>query len=330
MCKEISVLIASYNRSELLCETLTNFTKLDLNGLSVEFVIIDNNSSDDTCQIVDSFKDKLPLRYLFESRAGKNCALNKALNEVELGNLVVFTDDDVKPHSDWLQRIMDVSNRWPSVSVFGGKIYPIFPEKTVLPDWIEVTFIRKMVLVEHDWTDQECFYDISTSYPFGPNYWVRKEIFVDGGRRFNEQIGPNPKKRIMGSETSFLKRLAETDKFKIFHSPDAIVGHYIEKESLTQDFLVTRAKTFGRSMPHLYGIYHNKLYRNSYYLWIIYHIISAGYSYLKLCGSFLTQPISDSIVNQILIYSEIEGKKESLFIGREKKRDTVLGASNSR
>ena len=118
---DISVLIATYNRAEILRQTLESMTDLDREGLAVEFVVVDNNSSDHTKQVVESFSGKLPIRYLFESRPGKNCALNKALDEVALAKLVVFTDDDVDPRKDWLKAVVSASRHWPRFSVFGGK-----------------------------------------------------------------------------------------------------------------------------------------------------------------------------------------------------------------
>ena len=87
---DISVLIATYNRAEILRQTLQSMTKLNRDGLSVEFVVVDNNSTDHTKEVIKSFTDRLPIRYLFEPRPGKNCALNKALNEVSFGEISVI------------------------------------------------------------------------------------------------------------------------------------------------------------------------------------------------------------------------------------------------
>ena len=97
----ISVIIPTYNRAETLRQTLGNITRVDGNGLSVELVVVNNNSSDHTKDVAAAFSDRLSIVYLFEPKPGKNCALNKVLNEIRLGELVVFTDDDVKPNPDW-------------------------------------------------------------------------------------------------------------------------------------------------------------------------------------------------------------------------------------
>ena len=115
---DISILIATYNRADILRQTLENMTCLDRDGLSVEFVVVDNNSSDHTKEVIESFTDRLPIRYLFGAKPGKSRALNRALDKVPLGKIIVFTDDDIVPHKDWLTAIVSISNRWPDYSVF--------------------------------------------------------------------------------------------------------------------------------------------------------------------------------------------------------------------
>ena len=99
----ITVLIPTYNRARVLGETLEALTRVDRNGIDCSIVVIDNNSTDNTHEIAAEYAAKLPLSYLKETRPGKNCALNKALRECELKDIVVFTDDDVTPTQNWLQ-----------------------------------------------------------------------------------------------------------------------------------------------------------------------------------------------------------------------------------
>ena len=83
---DLSILIPTYNRSRYIRQTLEDMLPVDRDGLTVEFVIIDNNSSDDTREAVEAYADRLPVRYLFEPTPGKNAALNKALNEADVLN----------------------------------------------------------------------------------------------------------------------------------------------------------------------------------------------------------------------------------------------------
>ena len=198
---DMSILIPTFNRAEELQRTLDRMSAIRRDSLLVEFVIIDNGSTDNTRAIVEEFNNCLPVRYLFEPHPGKNCALNSALDKVPMGEIIVFTDDDVDPDPNWLHAISNTTRRWPNYSVFGGRIYVVWPHDNI-PDWVKDPHIQMLGFSYHDISDHECAYD-KRFFPFGPNYWVRKSVFSNR-LRFDETIGPRPKNRIMGSESSFL------------------------------------------------------------------------------------------------------------------------------
>ena len=274
-------------------------TQLDQADLAIELVIIDNNSSDHTKQIVEQFTARLPLRYLFESRPGKNCALNKALGEVILGEIIVFTDDDVEPSQNWLTEINRTSSRWPEYDVFGGKITLVWPESEV-PAWTSLPSIRQVYGI-HDLGSTECSY-VRWRYPFGANYWVRRSVFASG-RRFDEGIGPHPKKRSMGSEASFLRQLA-LEGYHMLYCPGVVVGHHIHTEMLSPKGIRKRVYGIGRGRVSRKGIWRNDVYNRSKGFWFILsfvfllkHIIRYGRSQIFLSSTRRMErslgPISD-------------------------------------
>ena len=226
---QVSVIICTYNRCEILKDALENMTRLDREGLSVEFVVVDNNSSDHTKEVIESFIERLPVRYLFEPKPGQNCARNRALEDVELGRLVVFTDDDVEPRKDWLKAIVSISERWPEYNVFGGKIYVVWPNIRI-PEWAHIPHVKGLCFAEHNYAESECVY-APRQYPFSGNFWVRRDLLANG-RRFDESIAWHPKNHILATETTFLQQLSE-EGHSMLYSPDAVLGHRISPEQLS-------------------------------------------------------------------------------------------------
>lgn len=278
---DISIILASYNRAEDLRRTLEGMTKLRKEGLAVEIIIVDNNSTDQTKSVVESFSGRLPLRYLFEVRSGKNRALNTALDNVRLGKIVVFTDDDVDVSPDWLVSIQSVCNRWPDCSVFGGRINVVFPVGKI-PSWAFDPSISSLAFARHHYSDTECIYGDGQA-PFGPNFWVRSEVFKDG-RRYNEEIGPHPTNRIMGSETSFLLNLSR-DGYKIVYSPAAVVGHRIQTQTLKSSAVFLRAYRLGRGVPHMHGLPQAALLNRHPAVWRLYRYGAIAWNALKVIAS---------------------------------------------
>ena len=58
---DISVIIATYNRADILAETLENLSRLDRDDINAEFVIVDNNSCDQTKDVIANFSISLPI-----------------------------------------------------------------------------------------------------------------------------------------------------------------------------------------------------------------------------------------------------------------------------
>jgi glycosyltransferase involved in cell wall biosynthesis len=249
MKSDITVILATYNRSSDLARTLEGIAKADKTDIAVKIVVVDNGSTDQTKSVVESFVDRLSMLYIYEGCSGKNRALNTALEQVELGKIVVFTDDDVDVSPDWLVSIYAVCGRWPKHSVFGGRINVLFPIETV-PKWASDPYIASLAFGCHKYSNKECIYD--GAKPFGANYWVRREIF-DHGRRFNEAIGPQQTNRIMGSETSFLVSLMN-DGYEIVYSPTVVVDHRIQEKILRRSAVIKRAYRLGRGQAYIHGL----------------------------------------------------------------------------
>src|SRR5205807_9259674 len=165
----ITVLIATFNRAAVLSGTLQALTRVERTGIDCSIVIIDNNSSDNTAEVVKENETRLPLCYLREPRPGKSCALNKALRECALKEIVVFTDDDVTPAWNWFQEIVCSAGKWPRIAVFGGKIELTLPDKK--PEWTVRDWLVGLAFPRHHYAEAEAFYK-PQDYPLGPNFWL--------------------------------------------------------------------------------------------------------------------------------------------------------------
>ena len=100
-----------------------------------EVIVVDNNSSDATKETTHWFCDSYPERYkyIFEERQGKSYALNAGIAQSR-GEILVFTDDDVVVHSDWLTEIKTTFDRF-HCSAVGGRIVPTWDSG--IPSWYD-------------------------------------------------------------------------------------------------------------------------------------------------------------------------------------------------
>ncbi|RME62557.1 MAG: glycosyltransferase family 2 protein, partial [Alphaproteobacteria bacterium] len=123
----LTVLMATRDGAAWLERSLQSHCRLKPPAGGYKLVIVDNGSGDATVDIIQSFRDRLPLTMLHEPRAGKNRALNRGLRCVE-GELVVFTGDDVVVPPDWLVQFQRLAAQYPEIAIFGGPVLPLWPQ----------------------------------------------------------------------------------------------------------------------------------------------------------------------------------------------------------
>jgi glycosyltransferase involved in cell wall biosynthesis len=282
MSNKISVLISTFNRANILNDTLTSFAEV-INDLDVEWVIVDNNSDDATMQVITKFENQLNIKYIFQEKPGKNAALNKAIDGGLTSDIIVFTDDDITPNQNWLYEIDKACSYFSQYSVFGGKILLKWPLKGPAP-WATTDFIKMFAFGYHDLGNSICEYD-NQMLPFGGNFWIKNEI-LKMGFRFNENVGPKPKNRIMGSESSFLNSLRENG-YQILYYPNAEVTHRIQDAECQISSLYKRSFRLGRGEIYVSGIPRKKLYNRSKFGWRVYSISKLLFGCFLFCCSFL-------------------------------------------
>jgi glycosyltransferase involved in cell wall biosynthesis len=235
----LTVLLATRNRAQILREVLESYAKVQSPPSGWKLLVVDNGSTDQTAQVLADFADRLPLRALSEPKAGKNVALNRGLTLAE-GDLVVFTDDDAFPHSEWLVQLRKAADAHPEYAMFGGAIVPRWAVSP--PHWVRwiddpgpVYTITGPSLKEGP---------VDAVLVFGPNMAVRNRLF-QAGVRFDPGMGPRGTSYPMGSETDLLVRL-ERQGHKAWHVQNAVMEHFIRKEQMEKSWVLQRAVRYGR------------------------------------------------------------------------------------
>ena len=89
----LSAILCTFNRAELLSQTLESILGQTLDRSNFELIVIDDGSSDHTRKVVESFEGRLPLRYAYQANAGLASARNHGIYR-SLAPLLLFLDDD--------------------------------------------------------------------------------------------------------------------------------------------------------------------------------------------------------------------------------------------
>lgn len=112
----VSVIFATYNRSDVIRDVLERWKKVDkATKYTYEIICSDDASSDNTVEIIKEYVDVLPITILENEHGGASRARNAAL-KVAKGEIVIFTGDDIFPDDDF------VNGHYENYLKFGDKV----------------------------------------------------------------------------------------------------------------------------------------------------------------------------------------------------------------
>lgn len=100
---QISVIIPTFNRPEILGECLDRLVNQNFVKSEYEIIVVNDGGSINARQIVDDITKKTPvkIKYFYQRNLGQGVARNKGLDNAE-GNIVLLINDDILPTSNLL------------------------------------------------------------------------------------------------------------------------------------------------------------------------------------------------------------------------------------
>ena len=143
----LSVVMSTYNRGALLEGAIRSVLAQREHTAPFELIIVDNNSSDATREIVERVAASDPrVRYVFEPQQGLSSARNTGIR-VAAAPLVAFTDDDVRATPDWIAALLRAFDESPEADFVGGRVLPLWPSSP--PAWLTREHWAPLALVDY-------------------------------------------------------------------------------------------------------------------------------------------------------------------------------------
>ena len=242
---KLTIAVCTYNRERKLKRLLDAFAQdvaMPRNAL-IDFLIIDNNSPDDTQVVVNSFKKKLPLRLVSEENQGLSHARNKALSEMG-SDWLIFIDDDVVPDNQLLIAYVELLKSCEFDYVAGRVLINWFDSK---PKWLidEDLALLSGVLVKFDLGVETKPLEELNEFPRGANFAISSALINSVGE-FNPELGVKADIPGRGEETDYIVRARELG-FKGVYCGQACCFHDGLLERLTTRYLLVHGFEKGRT-----------------------------------------------------------------------------------
>jgi glycosyltransferase involved in cell wall biosynthesis len=231
---DATVLICTFNRAGRLCETLDTLAATKADGLRWNVIVVDNNSSDTTREVVTSRIPRYPveLRYLFEPRQGKSNALNTGLAGTD-ATIVVFTDDDVRVSEGWLAAACRPMLDDPRIDYTGGPVRPIWERPC--PRWLDRArsdLWGTLAILDHG--PEPFVFEDRRRVPLGANMAVRRSL-IDRIGGFDPGLGRRGSSLLGQEQAEFFCR-SRAAGARGLYVPAMLLHHHVPATRLTRSY----------------------------------------------------------------------------------------------
>lgn len=229
---KVTVAICTWNRADLLDQTLARMRELHVpGGVDWELLVVNNNCTDHTDQVITRHSNALPVRRLAERKPGLSNARNCAVAAAR-GDLLIWTDDDVLADQNWLAEYIRAARDWPEAAFFGGQILPWFSKEP--PIWIRQNIdLLQGPFAIADYGSRERWLE-PDEIPVGANMAFRTETLRQ--YTFDASLGHIAGQVRGGEELSMVQNLSRHGLRGVW-VPSARVEHWIEPARLTRRYI---------------------------------------------------------------------------------------------
>lgn len=231
--KFVSIIIPTFNRCEIIGNTIESCFTQNYPKDKYEIIIADNNSSDNTKKVVTELQSRspVPLKYIFEPRQGAHHARNTAAKE-SAGELLYYTDDDMIADENLLTNMTKVFDFDYNVAVVGGRVLPKWEFDP--PEWL-VKYFNDGTLSLIDKQEKLIIADFDIGI-YSCHQMIRKEILFECGG-FNPDIA---KETLIGNGETGLNIKILNKGYSFGYTSDAVSYHAIPRSRMTQKYINSR------------------------------------------------------------------------------------------
>jgi glycosyltransferase involved in cell wall biosynthesis len=240
---DFTVAIPTYNGEFRLPEVLDRLrSQVNVESLSWEAIVVDNNSRDGTAQVVQAYQKDfpVPLRYCLESRQGAAFARRQAVQEAQ-SELIGFLDDDNLPAANWVSAANEFAQTHPKAGAYGSQIHGDF--EVDLPPGFE-RLLPFLAITERGSLPLR-YERYKKVLPPSAGLVVRKQAWLTapskvilGGRVEGSML--------TGEDLEVLSHIQQAD-WEIWYNPAMEVTHKIPRQRLERSYLIPFFQGIGHS-----------------------------------------------------------------------------------
>ncbi|MGB3297703.1 MAG: hormogonium polysaccharide biosynthesis glycosyltransferase HpsE [Phormidesmis sp.] len=253
---DFTVAIPTYNGAQRLPQLLEKLRQqTGTEHFSWNILVVDNNSSDHTAELVKGYKTEgskessdenlaaIAINYAFEPQQGAAFARVKAMaiaTSQWASKWVGFLDDDVIPDSNWVAAAYAFGESHPKAGAYGGQIHGAFEVEP--PE--NFSRIQSFLAIRERGAKAQRYDPNSLSLPPSAAWVIRAQAW-------HENVSSSPKlggrahgSMVQGDDYEPLLHLHKAN-WEIWYAPHMHVHHQIPKSRLERSYLMPLSRGCG-------------------------------------------------------------------------------------
>ena len=223
----IDAILPTYNRANLLPNALDTALAAHLPaGCTVRIVVVNNNSSDSTRDVVAAYQVRHGERmsYLFEAKRGRHHALNAGIAS-STADVIAFFDDDERIAPDWFDVIAGAFGD-AKTDYIAGAVRPDWSEPA--PSWLPQDAYGGVLGIIDNGAGRRRFNEPGfLAMPTGGNFAIRKVVLA--------RCGPYSPDFMYAEDRYMYQQLTKIGAVG-YYLPTLVVFHYVPPKRLRKSY----------------------------------------------------------------------------------------------
>jgi glycosyltransferase involved in cell wall biosynthesis len=230
---DFTVAICTFNGEKRLPDVLEKLrSQKGTEEIAWEILVIDNNSTDGTADLVQSYLSKwtepYALKYYFEAEQGlafaRRCAIRAAKSE-----LIGFLDDDNLPYPSWVAKAYKFGQAYPNIGAYSGQVHGQF-EADPPVGFERIAGLFALVEAQKTYCFNHKFKKTSKKvFPPGAGIVVRRKAWL-------ASVPDRPQLNQIGEDIEFLSALFNSG-WELWFNAEMEIDHAIPQSRLSKEYL---------------------------------------------------------------------------------------------
>jgi len=231
---QVTIVICTFNRAELLPETLPSLSNQTIDKTLFNILFINNNSTDNTHAIIKKFcSEQKNAQIITETKQGLSHARNRGFVESKT-KWIAYIDDDAKISENYIEKLL-ATIKYYNFDCIGGIYLPWY--KYGKPTWYLDRYASNGELLPETGP-------LENEYASGGVLTVKKSVLEHLGG-FPSTLGMHGGKIAYGEEIHLQDSMRKAG-YKIGFNPELIIYHLVSRSKMSPWWFVKRGFAEGR------------------------------------------------------------------------------------